>query len=729
MKNLVLLLAFIFLGSITYAQKDDSEKGKKEKDQDTKITPGASGVKRSIGYRFSSVTDDSDPGDGNFRYDNKKISSVTYIFVDKNDIKGEDQTNWYETWDKETGATGRGRVTLVELEGDNINVFDITDVFIEGNGYWKFPVKYVSGTLPVNDSVYFYVFERIAHRGGSDKDKEEVEPSFAEASEGREVEPVAEEVAEIIEEAPVVIAEEAEEVIEAAEPLVEEPLDEVIQEPVAEVVEEAEPVAEEVAEIVEEAPVVIAEEAEEIIEAAEPVVVIEEPVSEEVAEPSFAEASEDREVEEVEPVAEEVAEIVEEAPVVIAEEAEEIIEEAEPVVEEPVTEVVMEAPAGEVIKAPPVVVAEAPPVAEPVPEPEPKAKPAAPVAEPVDQPEKVTDVAPAPPKTETRQAPQPVREQDNKPVTQTTETKPVIKPGQETRTVPVTQPSQDTQTTVGAGRRTISSTKQPVTQPAQETKTTTITRETRTEPAKQPSQQTQTTVTARRQTVTVTQPEPMPERKPLPEPEQGPPAQIALQPVEETQKEPVTQPVPEKKYDDFPVVQNYYQSSGGRSHGKWYRGIIEIGYALRVSEYGMNNFRFNFINGFNIKNTSIGLGIGVRKYYDKPSKHPDWHLVSSDVQIPVFLDVRTHFSSKTFTPYLGIGIGGSQGFDSDTTNNKAEGLYFHATGGLWINISERFAVFGGFAYEMQKLEYANFSDEIPYKKNTNSISINIGIAF
>ena len=190
----------------------------------------------------------------------------------------------------------------------------------------------------------------------------------------------------------------------------------------------------------------------------------------------------------------------------------------------------------------------------------------------------------------------------------------------------------------------------------------------------------------------------------------------------------MTQPAQGTRINETPVTQNYYGSTGV-SHGKCYRGIIEIGYALRVSEYGMNNFRFNFINGFNIRHTSIGLGIGVRKYYEKPSRHPDWHIVSSDVQIPVFLDVRTHFSGKKVTPYLGVGIGNSTGFDSDTTNNKPEGLYFHGTGGIWFNISERFALFGGFAYELQRLEFANFSDEVPYNKYTNSISLNIGIAF
>jgi len=716
MRTIILFLVFTLIGTVSYAQKNNTGKENKGKDQDTKIIPGASGVKRSIGYHFSSITDVSDPGEGVFRYNSKNITGVDFIIVDKNDIKGEDQTNWYETWDKTTGATGRGRLTLVELNGDNVNVFDVTDVFVDGNGYWKLPVEYVSGTLPLNDTVYYYVFERIAHGGGQgNRENEEIE-EIAEApvvivtepvvQEPEEIveaaEPVVEEVAEVVEEAPVVV--------EAAEPIVEEVAEVVEEAPV--VVEAAEPVVEEVAEVVEEAPVVV--------EAAEPVVeevaeVVEEvPVVVEAAEPVVEEVAEVVEealvvVEAAEPVVEEVAEVVEEAPVVV--------EAPEPVVEEPITEVVQEPE--EVIEPAVKVVAEVV-EPEPVPKEEPKVKPSAPIVQTVTQPEKIVDEVPDPQKTDTRRVAQPEKTTDEAPAPTKTETRPINKPAQEEVTIPLTQPSRDTQTTVGAGRRTISSTKQPVTQPAQETKTTTTTRETRNVPVAQPIRQTETKP--------ITQPAPIPERQPLPEPKKEPPTQVTLKPVQETQKEPVNQPAPEK-YDDFPVVQNYYQSSGGRSHGKCYRGIIEIGYALRVSEYGMNNFRFNFINGFNIKNTSIGLGIGVRKYFDTPANHPDWHLVSSDVQIPVFLDIRTRFSSKTLTPYLGIGIGGSQEFDSDTTNNKPVGLYFHATGGIWFNLSDRFAIFCGFAYEMQKLEYANFSDEIPYKKNTNSISINVGIAF
>ncbi|MCX6302675.1 MAG: hypothetical protein NTW82_10875 [Bacteroidia bacterium] len=153
MKRILTILIFLLVGATSFAQKDKNTD--KEKTQDNKITPGASGVKRSIGYKFSSISEDKDPGDGIFRYNNVNVTSVSWIYIDKNDIKGEDQTNWYKTWNETTGATGRGQLVLVALRGDNVNVFNITDVFIDGNGYWKFPVKYVSGKLPVNDSVYF----------------------------------------------------------------------------------------------------------------------------------------------------------------------------------------------------------------------------------------------------------------------------------------------------------------------------------------------------------------------------------------------------------------------------------------------------------------------------------------------------------------------------------------------------------------------------------------------
>ena len=129
--------------------------------EEVHITPGASGVKRSIGYKFSSIDKEEDPGIGIFRYSKSEISSVRYILVDDVDFSGEDQTNWYSTWDKETGATGRGRITVADREGKIITVFKITDVFTDENGFWKIPVEFQSGKFPADGSVCYYVFDRI----------------------------------------------------------------------------------------------------------------------------------------------------------------------------------------------------------------------------------------------------------------------------------------------------------------------------------------------------------------------------------------------------------------------------------------------------------------------------------------------------------------------------------------------------------------------------------------
>lgn len=179
-----------------------------------------------------------------------------------------------------------------------------------------------------------------------------------------------------------------------------------------------------------------------------------------------------------------------------------------------------------------------------------------------------------------------------------------------------------------------------------------------------------------------------------------------------------------------PVQSSAYSTgygTGSRSGRRWYRGIIEIGYGLRLNDYGSNNFKFNFINGVRLgKFSSLGLGIGYRNLYWKDKS--DRYMVSSKKQMPVFIDFRTNFTSKKLTPYLSVGLGGSQSLG--TSEATMEGLFFNTSGGAWYNISDRLAVFAGVVYELQKLE---FSDTSPftnnYTKNAHSLGINVGISF
>ncbi len=164
MKKIVFFLVVLFAGSITLAQKKVTSDTTSKKPSDTKITEGASGVRRSIGYKFSALVTRSDPGNGIFRCNNSQSGKSPGSIVDNIDVSGEDQTNWYSTWDKTTGATARGSINIVGQAGKDVILFNVTGLFVKADGYWKIPVEYISGTLPVNGATYYYVFNRIAHK-------------------------------------------------------------------------------------------------------------------------------------------------------------------------------------------------------------------------------------------------------------------------------------------------------------------------------------------------------------------------------------------------------------------------------------------------------------------------------------------------------------------------------------------------------------------------------------
>jgi hypothetical protein len=91
--------------------KSQEDKKENQERQDIKYTEGASGVRRSIHYKFSTLSADSDPGTGIFRYNCDSLSKITWIFVDNNDLSGDDQTNWYSTWYKTTGTPASSKDT------------------------------------------------------------------------------------------------------------------------------------------------------------------------------------------------------------------------------------------------------------------------------------------------------------------------------------------------------------------------------------------------------------------------------------------------------------------------------------------------------------------------------------------------------------------------------------------------------------------------------------------
>lgn len=609
----------MMLGIALSAQnKNNADNGKnKDKDKvqekdssqgvsDTKISPGASGVKRSIGYKFDENTEATNPGKGIFRYNSEKLPEISWIYVDNIDISGEDQTKWYSTWDDTTGAMGRGRISLAALEGKNIDVFDITGLFVLENSYWKIPVKYVSGSLPFTSATYYCIFERIENKKqDNDKvEKPENQPSIAEEKKPDQ---------------PAVVVEEK----KPDQPVV--------------VVEEKKP----------DQPLVVAEEKKPD----QPVVVVEEKKPDQAV-----------------VVAEEKKP---DQPLVVVEEKKpekpsEIQKEVKP--EEPVV-IILETKQDK----------------------------------PVEVQQEVKPVQPAITAQKDRQF-----KQEQKPAKLPQQTKPA-KPAQPVEQVQTTQQTQTTQQK--------QSTAQTQTLPAVQTK-----------PANQQTTQQKPAQTINNNQVTPTNNTAQPTQQQI----------FRQQPEQPQQQVPASQPANESRqvsaYKALPSVPNIFSGSSGSNssmgfaHGKWYHGIIEVGYSAGLGEYGLSNFRFNFINGIYIcPTTSIGLGIGYRRYFDKASDHPDRNLLSGVSQIPVFLDLRTTFTTRKVTPYLAFGIGGAASTASGVS--RTEGLFITPSGGIWFNLSDRIAVFAGIAGEMQRIEYELVSDNSHFYKNSTSVSLNVGISF
>jgi hypothetical protein len=707
MKNIFALLFFAFISIMSSAQenkpsgneqnKDKSGKDGNQDKQDIKYTEGASGVRRSIHYKFSIIRSDSDPGTGIFRYDNDNVSKVNWIYVDNNDLSGDDQTNWYSTWDKNTGATARGSVSVVEYEGKNVIDFDFTDVFTDGSGYWKFPVKYVSGAMPADGAVYYYVFNRIDHNK-EQADKENQGNSTDHENQGNNTE------------------HENQGNNTDHENQGNDTDHENQGNNTAQVNQgnntEHENQGNDTAQVNQ------GNNTEHENQGNDTAQVNQGNNTEHENQGNNTDHENQGNDTEHENQGNNTDQENNAAQIVTVTQESQPIQEPQPVQVTPPTpepqpvQVTQPTPEPQPVQVTP-----------PTPEPQPVL-----VTPPTPEPQPVQVTPPTP-------EPQPVQVTPPTPEPQPAQVEPAVKeqpPAEDTQLIQKPKPARTTQTTTAKQTTQPTQTNQPAT-PAQ---------------IPQPSPARQTTQPApAQQTTQVTQPaKPAPERQTTPSTPPTQPAQTtqATQPAQTKPEINVTNTSPATQtgqYSNIPASNQYnsntlpnqsniyekYLQDGGRSRGKCYSGIIEIGYALGVGNYGINNFRFNFINGFKIgKVSSIGLGIGYRRYFDENETYTDRKLVSGN-QMPVFLDLRTNFSTRKVTPYLAIGLGGSAGLD--TSESKQMGLYFCPSGGIWFNLSNRLAIFGGVAYELQKLEYVLISDDSHIKKNTSSISLNIGISF
>ena len=84
-------------------------------------------------YTFDTSTADSDPGQGNLRFNNSNLSSATLMYIDDADDGGNDIQAFLRTIDDST-STIKGHVRVSNrLNANDFAIFTITGTNTEGN--------------------------------------------------------------------------------------------------------------------------------------------------------------------------------------------------------------------------------------------------------------------------------------------------------------------------------------------------------------------------------------------------------------------------------------------------------------------------------------------------------------------------------------------------------------------------------------------------------------------
>ncbi|MBZ9868021.1 hypothetical protein LB515_21820 [Mesorhizobium sp. CA15] len=121
----------------------------------------------AFGYTFSTSTADADPGNGTLRLNNAGAASATAAYIDNLDSSGATVSGVLDTFDDSTN-TIKGQLTLRSKANAAIAyVYNVTGSVVDGGGYRKLTLAYVSGagTLPTSTDGIWLIFTRAGDKG------------------------------------------------------------------------------------------------------------------------------------------------------------------------------------------------------------------------------------------------------------------------------------------------------------------------------------------------------------------------------------------------------------------------------------------------------------------------------------------------------------------------------------------------------------------------------------
>ena len=115
---------------------------------------------------LNTITTDSDPGQGKLRISEGTFSGALTLFIDDEDVNGDDISSYLQTIDDSTSTLkGHFRITN-KANSDDFAIFSITGSNTDGGTYFKIPATYLSGSTSFsNNEDILITFARTGDKG------------------------------------------------------------------------------------------------------------------------------------------------------------------------------------------------------------------------------------------------------------------------------------------------------------------------------------------------------------------------------------------------------------------------------------------------------------------------------------------------------------------------------------------------------------------------------------
>ncbi len=101
----------------------------------------------STAWRFDAATADADPGSGLFRLNNASPASATAIYIDNENLGGNDVSAWLDTLDGSGESGNRGQLTICDPDqhAEVFRIYTVSGAVVDGSGYRRLAVTHVAG--------------------------------------------------------------------------------------------------------------------------------------------------------------------------------------------------------------------------------------------------------------------------------------------------------------------------------------------------------------------------------------------------------------------------------------------------------------------------------------------------------------------------------------------------------------------------------------------------------